>query len=336
MALPSPATPDFVKSLPIAHAADGEVMLAWAMNGAELPFLNGYPLRLVVPGFYGTYWMKHLFEITVLDQKFDGFWMAGAYRIPDNDCACVPPGTAAGKTRPIGRFNVRSFVTSLSDGAHVPAGGNLPLRGIAFDGGSGIRGVRVSADDGASWAEATLGQDLGRFAFRPWTLSVAPAGRAPRHQGAGHRQQRRGAAAGATLEPFGLHAQRGRDSDRGGHVTRPMFHPMVRAALVMTLGALGALGALEALGGTAVAAPFVYTLPEETAAFAPGPNLEVAQANCGACHSADYISTQPRGLADPRAFWSGEVTKMRNVYKAEISDADVPQIVAYLVATYGH
>ncbi|MGN1285334.1 MAG: molybdopterin-dependent oxidoreductase, partial [Bradyrhizobium sp.] len=76
-------TPDFVKALDIDHARDGEVMLAWGMNGEDLPFLNGFPLRLVVPGYYGTYWVKHLNEITVIDSVFDGFWMKSAYRIPD-------------------------------------------------------------------------------------------------------------------------------------------------------------------------------------------------------------------------------------------------------------
>jgi DMSO/TMAO reductase YedYZ molybdopterin-dependent catalytic subunit len=174
----SPDTPDFVKSLPLAHADDGEVMLAWAMNGADLPVLNGFPLRLVVPGFYGTYWMKHLFEITVLDRPFDGFWMTGAYRIPDNDCACVAPGTAPPKTRPIGRLNVRSFVTSLAEGAKIPANTPTTLRGIAFDGGSGIRAVEVSSDDGRSWTPAALGADPGRYAFRSWEAAISPqAGR---------------------------------------------------------------------------------------------------------------------------------------------------------------
>src|SRR5713226_5389033 len=66
-------TPDFVKALDIDHARDGEVMLAYSMNGADLPVLNGFPLRLVVPGYYGTYWVKHLNEITVIDNVFDGF-----------------------------------------------------------------------------------------------------------------------------------------------------------------------------------------------------------------------------------------------------------------------
>ena len=98
------ATPDFIKALDIDHARDGEVMVAYAMNGADLPVLNGYPLRLVVPGYYGTYWVKHLSAIEVIDQPFEGFWMTTAYRIPDNDCACVEPGTKPAATRPIGRL----------------------------------------------------------------------------------------------------------------------------------------------------------------------------------------------------------------------------------------
>ncbi len=70
-------------------------MLAWGMNGQDLPWLNGFPLRLVVPGYYGTYWVKHLNAVSVLDKPFEGFWMKSAYRIPDNECACTEPGKAA-------------------------------------------------------------------------------------------------------------------------------------------------------------------------------------------------------------------------------------------------
>ena len=165
-------TPDFAKSLDIDHAADGEVMLAYAMNGEDLPFLNGFPLRLVVPGNYGTYWLKHLNAITLIDTVFEAFWMKPAYRIPANACACTEAGgKMPAETVPINRFNVRSFVTSLTDGSRIKAG-RTPLRGIAFDGGSGIASVAVSTDDGQSWASAKLGEDLGRFAFRPWSLDV--------------------------------------------------------------------------------------------------------------------------------------------------------------------
>ncbi|TXN56327.1 molybdopterin-dependent oxidoreductase, partial [Methylobacterium sp. WL18] len=166
-----PETPDFVKALGLDHARDGEVMLAWDMNGEDLPWLNGFPLRLVVPGFYGTYWVKHLNAITVRDTPFDGFFMKSAYRIPDNPCACTEPGQAATATVPIGRLNVRSFLTNLADGADIKAG-PVRLRGIAFDGGSGIRTVAVSTDDGRTWTQAALGQDLGPYAFRPWSLTL--------------------------------------------------------------------------------------------------------------------------------------------------------------------
>ncbi len=171
-------TPDFAKALDVDHALDGEVMLAWGMNGADLPILNGFPLRLIVPGWYGTYWVKHVNEITVLDKPLDNFWMSTAYRVPDNACACVPPGTSAQTTRPIGKYNVRSFITNLADGVVVEAGRNLNVRGIAFDGGSGIAEVQISTDGGVSWSNAALGHDLGKYSFRPWNASVRlPKGR---------------------------------------------------------------------------------------------------------------------------------------------------------------
>ncbi len=167
--------PDFVKALTVDHAMDGEVMLAWAMNGKDLPFLNGYPLRLVVPGYYGTYWVKHLSHIEVLDQPFDGLWMKTAYRIPDNDCACVAPGSAPTSTVPIGRFNVRSFITSHMPDSVMPAGREVTVKGIAFDGGQGIAEVAFSDDGGASWQATRLGRDLGRYSFREWSVAFRPA-----------------------------------------------------------------------------------------------------------------------------------------------------------------
>jgi len=96
-----------------------------------------------------------------------------------------------------------------------------------------------------------------------------------------------------------------------------------------------ALAAIASLGLAAVrAAPVSYTLPEETAAFKPGTNLEVVQNNCTACHSADYVNTQPRGEKFKKDFWQAEVTKMIKVYGAPIDDADVGKIVDYLAATY--
>ncbi len=167
----SDKTPDFVKALDIDHARDGEVMLAYGMNGDDLPVLNGFPLRLIVPGYYGTYWVKHLNEINVIDDVFDGYWMKSAYRIPDTACGCVEPGTAPKATIPINRFTVRSFITSLRDGAKLRPG-RTALKGIAFDGGKGIKEVAVSIDGGKTWTAAKLGKDLGKYSFREWKLPL--------------------------------------------------------------------------------------------------------------------------------------------------------------------
>jgi sulfite dehydrogenase len=166
------STPDFRKALQLDHAQDGDVMVAYQMNGEDIPWLNGFPVKLVVPGFYGTYWVKHLSTITVVDKPFEEFWMKPAYRIPANACACVEPGAKVASSVPINRFAIRSFITSVSDGASLTAG-PLALRGIAFDGGYGITEVDVSTDGGKSWQQAKLGEDHGKYAFREWTAEVA-------------------------------------------------------------------------------------------------------------------------------------------------------------------
>ena len=103
----------------------------------------------------------------------------------------------------------------------------------------------------------------------------------------------------------------------------------MRHRILLALAAATSLGLVAAQ-----AAPVSYTLPEETAAFKPGTNLEVVQNNCTACHSADYVKTQPRGEKFKKDFWAAEVTKMIKVYGAPIDDADVGKIVEYLTANY--
>jgi DMSO/TMAO reductase YedYZ molybdopterin-dependent catalytic subunit len=166
--------PDFLKAIELDQALDGELLLAYEMNDEPLPMLNGFPLRLVVPGHYGTYWVKHVNEITVVDEHFTGFWMNPAYRIPDTEGACVEPGATPARTKPIARFNVRSFITSLSDGDTLKRGQTVTVRGIAFDGGYGIREVLFSEDGGRTWRAAELGKDLGKYSFREWTLPFTP------------------------------------------------------------------------------------------------------------------------------------------------------------------
>jgi sulfite dehydrogenase (cytochrome) subunit A len=170
-----PATPDFRKSLGIDHALSSEPLIAWQMNGEPLPMLNGFPLRLVVPGWFGTYWMKHLASIEVLDHAFEGhdaFFMTKGYRVPDNDCTCVAPGTAPAATRPISTLALRSFITNVHPGQVFPRDQPARLRGIAFDRGSGIRAVEVSSDGGTRWQAAELAEELGPWSFRAWQLLV--------------------------------------------------------------------------------------------------------------------------------------------------------------------
>lgn len=171
---PLPQTPDFIKALEIDHALDGEILLAWEMNGEPLPLLNGYPLRLVVPGYFGTYWVKHLNELTVVKDIYDGFFMATGYRIPATPGGCIEPGTTPATTVPITRFKIRSFITSHDDGAKVANGQVTQLSGIAFDSGNGITEVTLSDDGGRTWRAADLGKDEGRYSFRPWTFAWTP------------------------------------------------------------------------------------------------------------------------------------------------------------------
>src|SRR5437879_382684 len=170
-----PATPDFVKSLSISRIMDDpNVLVAYQMNGRPLPMLNGFPARLIVPGWYATYWVKHLSEITVLDKEFEGFWMRKAYLIPDTPCGCVAPGTTPTHTVPINRMDVRSLMIAPSEGERLAAKKPVTLKGIAFDRGYGIKEVMVSSDDGAAWQSAELGKDLGIYSFREWHLEWTP------------------------------------------------------------------------------------------------------------------------------------------------------------------
>jgi sulfite dehydrogenase len=167
--------PDFIKSLPVWKAMDDNTIVAYEMNGAPLPHYNGYPTRLVVPGWTGTYWMKHLISITALTKPQGGFWMAPAYRVPLGMFPTVQRFTSqetpGGPNTPITEMVVNSLITSHSDGAKLKAS-KVTVSGLAWDAGYGITNVAISIDGGKTWSEATLGDDLGRFAFRPWSFTL--------------------------------------------------------------------------------------------------------------------------------------------------------------------
>jgi len=165
--------PDFMKSLDLNHARDGEVMLAYEMNGAPLPLLNGFPLRVVVPGWYSTYWVKMLNDIEVLEAPDENYWMKTAYRIPDTPHASVKPGETEFKTVPINRMGPRSFFTNPSEAATVKPGAAVSIRGIAFGGDAGVAQVELSVDGGTSWRQTTLGRDEGSYGFRQWSTELS-------------------------------------------------------------------------------------------------------------------------------------------------------------------
>jgi sulfite dehydrogenase (cytochrome) subunit A len=164
-----PQTPAFQKALDVDVARGDNVIVAYLMNGQPMPLLNGFPVRLIVAGWFATYWVKMLSKITVLDRVDDNFWMKTAYRIPATPNASVAPGSTGFPTVPINKLDVRSFATNITDGKHLAARPTA-IRGIAFDGGSGIRRVDVSLNNGVTWHAATLERDFGKYSLRRWHL----------------------------------------------------------------------------------------------------------------------------------------------------------------------
>ncbi len=171
---PPPGAPWFAKSIDIDHARDGEVMIAFAMNGQQLPMLNGFPIRMIVPGWFSTYWVKALDKLEILSVPDDGYWMAKAYRIPATSGGGVAPGAKDFPTVPISTMPPRSFITNLADGTRVKAGERIVARGIAMGGHAGVARVELSMDGGRHWHAAALGEDHGKYSFRRWQLSIAP------------------------------------------------------------------------------------------------------------------------------------------------------------------
>ena len=167
-----PDGPDFEKSLGIDHARDGEVMIAFAMNGEQLPMLNGFPLRLIVPGWYSTYWVKSLNAIQVLGAPDENYWMAKAYKIPTTPGANVAPGSKDFPTTPINAMIPRSWMTSLPEGQVIAYEPEIEVGGIAMGGDHGVARVAVTSDGGRSWRQAKLGPDEGRYSFRRWDARV--------------------------------------------------------------------------------------------------------------------------------------------------------------------
>jgi sulfite dehydrogenase len=174
---PLPTIANYVKSLPVAKASEADIILAYEMNGKEMPMLNGFPLRLIVPGWYGTYWVKALNEIEVTAKPFEGFWMAKTYRVTKNPDRLETPDNLAKDMEPISTLTVRSLFVKPEPGERIAldvAGGKYEVQGLAMDSGKGIKKVEVSVDKGKTWDQAKLDPDLGKYSWRRWRFNWQP------------------------------------------------------------------------------------------------------------------------------------------------------------------
>lgn len=167
-------TPNFVRELHLDEL-DEQIILAYEMNGEDLPYLNGYPLRLIIPGFYSDSWVKMLSNITVTNEYKKLFFMDVAYRVPDNECECETPEKRFPKTKPITKMNVKSVIGYPTRESIVNHGSHVVVRGVAFDSGHGIKEVQVSIDAGKTWKSAILDKaEEGKYAFRTFRYPFKP------------------------------------------------------------------------------------------------------------------------------------------------------------------
>lgn len=163
--------PDFVRSVPVDKAMHPETLLAYAMNGEPLPVSHGFPLRAIVPGWEGAYSVKWLTHLQASARDHDGPFVQAGYRYPRRP---VPPGTPvpASETVPLRALPVKSLITSPAENAAVSR--DVRISGFAWAGETGIGRVDVSVDGGRTWAEAGLGRDRARYAWRQFEYRWRP------------------------------------------------------------------------------------------------------------------------------------------------------------------
>ena len=167
-------TANFVRELKLEHLNDN-IILAYEMNGEDLPYLNGYPLRLIIPGVYSDSWIKMISNITATKKQQKLHFMEKAYRIPDNECECETPENLVKKTKPIEEMNINSIIGYPVTGTKVRNVSDLVVRGVAFDSGHGIEKVQISIDGGLMWEDALLDDgSKGKYAYRAFTYAFKP------------------------------------------------------------------------------------------------------------------------------------------------------------------
>jgi sulfite oxidase len=165
-------TPDFIRSFPIKKALDPSTLLALKMNGEPLPDIHGFPVRLIVPGWDGTSWVKWVTSISLTAEPNKGFYMNPGYRFPKY---ALPPGSAPvpAELEVIEGMPVKSAITSPADQARLPLA-PVALRGYAWAGEQRVMRVEVSTDGGSRWKDARLSPQNYPYAWRLWRLDWTP------------------------------------------------------------------------------------------------------------------------------------------------------------------
>ncbi len=310
-------TPDFVKSIPLWKALDENTIIAHQMNGQPLPHFNGFPARLIIPGWTATYWMKHLVTIDAVAKPFDGFWVKSAYRIPSGKFPVVQhflsQMTAANE--PITDMVVNSvdrLARQRPAGAGRPAGRDQRRRV-----GRRLR-AKPRRDIGRQWqclagGQARAGSRALRLSQLDLFLHAATPGKhtimANASNVIGQTQ-----AESLIFNPAGYHnnvVARSQSPPCDGRWT--MKSTFLAAAIVLAAAAAYA--------------------EEQEVTLKDAPGREVVEDNCAACHSLDYLRINSPFM--DRKMWQAEVNKMINVIGAPIEPTDAATIVDYLVKNYG-
>ncbi len=167
----------YKKSLNLTDSAIDKTLVAYEMNGEPLPMLNGFPVRLVVPGKFATYWIKALTWIRVLTEPDTNFWTKKAYRVPNTPRGNTTPNDVKEgcvEMVPIGMMPIRSFIISPDGSGKIPMGMAVTIRGIAFSGYGRVIKVEFSDDNGKKWQDTKLGTDYGTYSFRTWEIVWTP------------------------------------------------------------------------------------------------------------------------------------------------------------------
>jgi sulfane dehydrogenase subunit SoxC len=163
---------DYQRSLTVQEAMRGDALLAYAMNGMPLPASHGFPLRLVVPDWYGMASVKWLRSITAIAEPFEGVQQTLLYRYRRAE---DEPGTPVTRKRPRALMAPPGIPEFLSRVRHVPRGATL-IEGRAWSGGTAVARVEFSADGGQTWEDARLGASNGRHGWTAWSHEWKPAG----------------------------------------------------------------------------------------------------------------------------------------------------------------